>query len=44
MVFGFKNKRVDSAPPDNMKDKDGENNAEDKSEKKGLWGRLKSGL
>ncbi|MBN4078970.1 signal recognition particle-docking protein FtsY [Gammaproteobacteria bacterium AH-315-C21] len=44
MVFGFKNKRVDSAPPDNMKDKDGENNAADKSEKKGLWGRLKSGL
>ncbi|NOX27483.1 MAG: signal recognition particle-docking protein FtsY [Gammaproteobacteria bacterium] len=44
MVFGFKNKRADDLPKDGLKDKHGEEPAEDKAEKKGLWGRLKSGL
>ena len=44
MVFGFKNKRADDPPKDGLKDKHGEKPAEDKAEKKGLWGRLKSGL
>ncbi len=40
MVFGFKNKRVDSDSVENTE----QGQAQNTTEKKGLWGRLKNGL